>query len=192
MRPAPSASRRPGRATSGNPSFLSNIPQTLCLADPYNMGGITCRSHYPGQQSAFNAPLIVPYYIGYSPSDYQPVEEPSAPQPDQTEMLAGQIEKLTQAVESLQEERAAREPAQASAVAPRAAAQQEFVPLALVYRDGRRAEVQNYAILGQTLWVFAGQATRRIALADLDLKATEKLNDERGVEFLPPDLSYRN
>jgi hypothetical protein len=48
-------------------------------------------------------------------------------------------------------------------------------------------EVQEYAIQGQTLWVFSDQATRRVPLADLDLAATERLNGERGVEFVPPN-----
>jgi hypothetical protein len=55
----------------------------------------------------------------------------------------------------------------------------------LIYRDGRRVEVQNYAILGPTLWVFAGQVSRRVPLADLDLAATKQSNEERGIDFLP-------
>jgi hypothetical protein len=44
-------------------------------------------------------------------------------------------------------------------------------------------EVQNYAIYGQTVWVFGDQITRKVAFADLDLDGTKKLNDQRGVEF---------
>jgi len=46
--------------------------------------------------------------------------------------------------------------------------------------------VQNYAIVGQTLWNFAPQHTQKIPLADLDLPATTKANDERGVDFRLP------
>jgi hypothetical protein len=46
--------------------------------------------------------------------------------------------------------------------------------------------VQNYAIVGQTLWSFAPQHTQKIPLADLDLPATSKANDERGVDFHVP------
>jgi len=56
----------------------------------------------------------------------------------------------------------------------------------LVFRDQHREEVSNYAIVGQTLWSFASQRTKKISLADLDLAATEKANDERGVTFRVP------
>ena len=56
----------------------------------------------------------------------------------------------------------------------------------LVFRDQHKQEVQNYAIVGQTLWNFAPQHTQKIPLADLDLPATTKANDERGVDFRLP------
>ena len=56
----------------------------------------------------------------------------------------------------------------------------------LVFRDQRQQEVQNYAIVGQTLWNFAPQHTQKIPLSDLDLAATAKANDERGVDFRVP------
>lgn len=56
----------------------------------------------------------------------------------------------------------------------------------LVFRDQHKQEVQNYAIVGQTLWNFAPQRTQKIPLSDLDLAATTKANDERGVDFRLP------
>ena len=56
----------------------------------------------------------------------------------------------------------------------------------LIYKDGRKLEVQNYAIVGGTLFEFAGPLSHKILLADLDLPATEKANDDRGVEFQVP------
>jgi hypothetical protein len=56
----------------------------------------------------------------------------------------------------------------------------------LVFRDQHKREIQNYAIVGQTLWNFAPQRTEKIPLADLDLAATVKANDERGVSFRLP------
>jgi hypothetical protein len=56
----------------------------------------------------------------------------------------------------------------------------------LVFRDQHRLELQNYAIVGQTLWNFAPQHTQKIPLSDLDLAATTKANDERGVDFRVP------
>jgi ribosomal 50S subunit-associated protein YjgA (DUF615 family) len=56
----------------------------------------------------------------------------------------------------------------------------------LVFRDQHKQEVQNYAIVGETLWTFAPQHTQKIPLDDLDIPATEKANDERGVNFRVP------
>jgi len=56
----------------------------------------------------------------------------------------------------------------------------------LVFRDGHQQEVSNYAIMGQTVYVF-DMRTQKIALGDLDVPATIKANDDRGVEFQLPD-----
>jgi hypothetical protein len=65
-----------------------------------------------------------------------------------------------------------------------------FVPATvLVFRDQHREEIQNYAIIGQTLWNFAPGRTQKISLADLDLPATTKANDDRGVTFRLPIAS---
>ena len=59
-------------------------------------------------------------------------------------------------------------------------------PTVLIFRDQHREEVQNYAIVGETLWTFAPQKTRKIPLDDLDIPATQKANDDRGVDFRVP------
>jgi len=59
-------------------------------------------------------------------------------------------------------------------------------PTVLVFRDQHQQEVQNYAIVGQTLWNFSPGRTQKIPLANLDLSATEKANDDRGVTFRVP------
>lgn len=58
-------------------------------------------------------------------------------------------------------------------------------PTVLIFRDGHRQEVSNYAIMGQTVYVFDAHA-QKIALSDLDVSATVKANDDRGVEFHIP------
>jgi hypothetical protein len=58
----------------------------------------------------------------------------------------------------------------------------------LVFRDQHTQEVQNYAIVGQTLWNFSPQRTQRIPLSDLDIAATQKANDDRGVDFRVPGM----
>jgi hypothetical protein len=56
----------------------------------------------------------------------------------------------------------------------------------LVFKDGHRSEVVNYAIVGDTLFDFAGGRAHKILLAKLDLAATRKANDDEGVEFKVP------
>jgi hypothetical protein len=60
-------------------------------------------------------------------------------------------------------------------------------PTVLVFRNGQREETQNYAIVGAMLWSFTRERTQKIALARLDLAATEKVNLERGVDFHIPE-----
>ena len=57
---------------------------------------------------------------------------------------------------------------------------------ALVFRDQHVEEVRNYAIAGETLWVLKEQTAKKIPLAKLDLPATVKMNDDRGVDFQVP------
>jgi hypothetical protein len=74
-----------------------------------------------------------------------------------------------------------------SAQQPEAAVQEDkpVAPTTLVFRDGHRQEVTNYAIMGQMVWVF-GDTTKKVALSDLDVAATVKANDDRGIEFKVP------
>lgn len=59
-------------------------------------------------------------------------------------------------------------------------------PTLLIFRDQHKEEVQNYAIVGQTLWNFAPQRTEKIPLSSLDIPATTKANEDRGVDFRLP------
>jgi hypothetical protein len=64
----------------------------------------------------------------------------------------------------------------------------EVIPATvLIYRDQRKEEIHNYAIVGQTLWNFSPQRTEKIPLSDLDIAATSKVNQDRGVDFHLPD-----
>jgi hypothetical protein len=58
--------------------------------------------------------------------------------------------------------------------------------IVLIYKDGHQREVQNYAIMGNYLYDIGGFVAQKIPLADLDLKATLKANDERGTDFTLP------
>jgi hypothetical protein len=83
--------------------------------------------------------------------------------------LNGKIDRLQADVEARNRPKTEQEPA-----------------TALVFRDQHVEEVRNYAIAGETLWVLNAQAAKRIPLAQLDLAATVKMNDDRGVDFQVP------
>jgi hypothetical protein len=56
----------------------------------------------------------------------------------------------------------------------------------LVFKDGHKVGVQNYAILGDTLYDITPGHSRKVVIADLDLEATVKENDQRGIDFRLP------
>jgi len=96
-----------------------------------------------------------------------------------------QIDRLENEVDRLREEREARESQPSSASQARSKADAQ--PTQIVFRDKRTEEVKNYAIVGQTFWVFSVQRARKIPLSDLDIPATKKANDDRGVDFQLPE-----
>jgi hypothetical protein len=78
----------------------------------------------------------------------------------------------------------ATESAASNAPAPEPAADQPET--VLVFKDGHQQEVQNYAIVGDALYDMSSGHRKKIAIADLDLTATVKQNDDRGVDFRLP------
>ena len=58
-------------------------------------------------------------------------------------------------------------------------------PTELVFRNGHHEEVNSYAIMGDAIYVF-DQGRKKIALTELDIPATVKANDDRGVQFRLP------
>ncbi len=57
----------------------------------------------------------------------------------------------------------------------------------LVFQDGHRTEAQNYAIVGQTLWIYTEQDSKKVPLAELDVAATKNANSDRGIVFQVPN-----
>ncbi len=70
--------------------------------------------------------------------------------------------------------------------APPAQSESPSEPTLLVFRDKHTQEVENYAIVGGTLWIFSEQRATRLPLSWLDIEATTKANDDRGVNFQVP------
>lgn len=59
-------------------------------------------------------------------------------------------------------------------------------PTILVFKDGHTTEVRNYAIVGDALFDFSSGVRHKVALTDLDVSATQKQNEDRGIEFRLP------
>ncbi len=55
--------------------------------------------------------------------------------------------------------------------------------LILVFRDGTRTEVQDYAVVGKTFWDLSSHGMRKYPVSELDLQASIKANQARGLEF---------
>jgi len=111
------------------------------------------------------------------------------------EYLANQVKALTDEVRSLHEQQSLRRYAQESVAAPRPevprqplpqarpTARQKFPATVFIFRDGHEMEVRDYAILGETLWVFSEQTARKFPLADFNIAASRQVNEEHGIEF---------
>jgi len=128
---------------------------------------------------------VLPYYAYYdsgNAADSDPSEDPYNGGPTVFDRRGRGTPAKPQAADSA-------DPAVASAPDPD---ESDPAPLAkqpatvLVFKDGRRLEIENYAIVGNTLYDLSGGGRRKIPLADLDLGATTKENDKRGIDFQVP------
>ena len=114
-------------------------------------------------------------YPGYAdaPADNSSANVAYAQQQEEIDRLNDEVARL----------RAERVPSVPASQAPEAQIRAETV---LVFRDHHSEEIQNYAIVGETLWVFTEQRARKIPIAALDVPATTKANDSRGIDFRLP------
>lgn len=79
----------------------------------------------------------------------------------------------------------------AATVPPRENSPSPLQPTVLIYRDGHRQEIPDYAIVGATLYAHSnawqtGRAMESIQLSALDIPATIKANSDQGVPFVLP------
>lgn len=65
-------------------------------------------------------------------------------------------------------------------------------PTLLIFKDGHTVELGNYAIVGANLFDLTPGHTRKVALTDIDLAATQRENDDRGVTFALPTTPQAN
>jgi hypothetical protein len=143
-------------------------------------------------------PVYVPYAVPYAvSSDDAYAEDADDDSPDSDYVRAPDVRRSDRSPYSTAKRHSSAPMADASAK-PAPGESDEPAPLAaedpvtaqpstvLVFKDGHQSDVLNYAIVGETLFDLGSGRTRKILLADLDLPATRKANDERGVDFQIP------
>jgi hypothetical protein len=159
-----------------NPFFTSNVNPPLFIRHR------KFRHHafFPG---GFSTPVFVPYpeYVAVEPDEDYSYSRRLPPTYDE---------------ESADRDRVSRRsPDREPAPVPPAAAPPEPVldqpSTVLVFKDGHKFEIGNYAIVGDTLFDLSDGRTHKILLADLDLPATQKANDDLGVDFQVPAHATR-
>lgn len=75
---------------------------------------------------------------------------------------------------------------------PPSEAESEVDPTMLIFKDGHQLEVGNYAIVGHNLYDMSPGHSGKVALADIDLTATQKQNEQHGVKFQVPASAVTN
>jgi hypothetical protein len=131
-----------------------------------------------------------PYY-GYDPFwDSSSSYDSSDQYYQQNQQLSQQVNELSNEIAQLREEQQIRAYAPSPTTQqtpPQTAAKAEVSPTTvLVFHDQHREEISNYAVVGRTVWVFNQERARKIPLAELDVPATIKVNDDRGIDFNVP------
>ncbi len=142
----------------------------------------------------FNSGLVLPWYpfdYGFNDFGYNYAAQPE-PQPvvvsndeGNNRELAFEVERLTDEVESMREDTMRREQARNSPP-ERLSATPEAANTILVFRDGHQMTIQNYAVAGPTLWILNEHTAKKVAIADLDVPATQQANEKNGVAFRAP------
>jgi hypothetical protein len=110
------------------------------------------------------------------------------------QQLIGQLENQLAEQQQYQAEMQAGAPAPSGARIPRshpssAEAETPTTPTVLVFRDQHRVETSNYAIANNKLYILDPNGRSTVALSELDIPATVKANEDRGVEFRLPKIT---
>lgn len=192
----------PASVTSLGPNGFGNSPRIFggfgsCCFNPVISGnfhppvfhsrGFHHRHHFFGGIPVFSVPYTPVIVVQPGAEDYADyAEEEDAPGPTIFDRNGALWQRFTPRQP---------QPAPATASAPVATPSAQPTELerivaqpntVLVFKDGHQSEVQNYAIVSNTLFDVSEGRTHKIQLADLDLAATQKANDDRGVDFKVP------
>lgn len=179
-----------GRFISGR--FGGNKHTVFVNGHRHCLNGFNCRNRFffnsafafgfPGFGWGYN------YIPGFYPSDYSQEPQPQQPivvsnENEGNTELAVEIQRLSDEISYMRQEqtRQAQERQPGGSMTAHSAETTTFV-----FRDGHRLSTENYAIAGQTLWVFNERVAKKYSLAELDRPATEQANAENGIEIRLP------
>lgn len=148
------------------------IHHSIFIAQPFGLYApfFSPAPIYPAPIYAAPVAPVFPAPIAIVPA-YTELAEPSLA--GRNEKLAYEVHRLTLEVEKLRREQALR---QSQQIPTEPATPASINPTVLVFRDGHRQAILNYAIVGQILWVLDEQTSMKIPLSDLDLPTTQKEN----------------
>ena len=151
-------------------SYDDSVPDEA-VGDPQND---------PDQDQGGGPTIVDPYGSGAgSPNDYnrRATAAPRLPAPAAPPLPDAEIPVTRNAPES------PKEPEPEVSVQP---------ATILVFKDGHTQEVSNYAIVGTNLFDLTPGRRLKIALSDLDVGATQKANEDQGIDFQLPELPNGN
>jgi hypothetical protein len=155
--------------------------------------GFNCRNRFFFNSAFLGFPGFgwgYPYnYIpGFYPTDnYQEPQQPQQPVVvsngnEGNTQLAVEIQRLSDEISYMRQQQAQAQTRPGTSLSAHSAEATTFV-----FRDGRRMTSENYAIAGQTLWVFNEGVAKKYAISELDRSATEQANTENGVDIRLPE-----
>jgi hypothetical protein len=170
--------------SSRSPHFGGGFNRPFFNHSNFNHPHFVTRRRYFGYGGYYGYPYYgYPFYYddsGYYPSDNYVDYGAYAPDQGDQQQQQAEINRLEDEVDRLRQERSSPARSQAASTADLHSLTE------LVFRDKHTQEVQNYAIVGQTFWIFDSQQTKKVSLSELDVPATIKANDARGVDFQVP------
>jgi hypothetical protein len=147
---------------------------------------------FGGFGSPFWSYPYYPYYGSYPYSDYTsaaPQQAVSSDTSGQVE-LAREVQQLSDQIEELRYEEGRRAERQTtpppSSSGTSLSARTPAIATTFVLRDGSHVVAENYALTGQTLWIFDEHKARKIPMSDIDREATEKFNADNGIVIRLP------
>jgi hypothetical protein len=147
--------------------------------------------HHHNRFSGFTGfvPFYTAPYVMLSPDDYEPADDDYSGGPTIFDRRgSGQASRDS----FRDDDRSRRDERESQAAAAEQVAQPAPTPVAdqpstvLVFKDGHQLEVQNYAVIGDQLYDLTPGHRRKVPLSELDLIATAKQNDDRGIDFELP------